>query len=761
MQPLDVAGLSSAMAGYKAPQTAQASAGSSSPLSGILDTILQLGGMVGGGMLGGPAGAAIGSGLGTGAGELLGGHGLNAGSIGQGALFGLMPGMLGAKGAGAAADLASNVAKDATAGGASALTADTVKAAEGAAPAAIDATATAPVDNLSPTTPATPATPTATTPAVPINPDPANPNSYDVGTHVNLRQYPTGTISTTKVIPPETITPPAEASTTTPTPPVVNPETQPPAGSPAQPTPPAPQTSSTDTFTKATPPVNSQLNPVQKEANSVALNALKQQVQQGGSRLTQAQAGQVAQNLANDGYSNLGKAAQDANFVTGDSGILSNGVNDHINNAEANGASINLGNYNDLAQQHINNALMSGVLTPAQETAAANTLNSVRNIIAGPGAADPTDSSALTHVLPSNNLNAVRALQGQANAQSLIAQGRGVSAEGAKQLSSLYTNMGNDLLDRGFGVANGNAPISDANLENMITQVKGANFNNPNYQQNLVNTLESGKGGNMSLQDLRHLQANHVGYSNAANPNETSNLTNGLMSAGLSKAGMANAVLNSTPGLTLKAKTAQTVSKLFRPGGGGAAPDGTDAGTTNTGGRTMSPIGKASSIAGILGALGLLGNAAATSNQASQANAQLNNPQYQKTQAVLNNSNQLQRYLGQMGDIRSVFAPTFDSNAGQAGTTGQSLLAAANQNQAARTATNNLLTARGSMGQGGILGGILGLIPGTPENTYKTQAANAQAQLNALGIAGSTPSVAQSGGSIPALTSMAGNVGNF
>src|ERR1035437_10175148 len=106
----------------------------------------------------------------------------------------------------------------------------------------------------------------------------------------------------------------------------------------------------------------------------------------------------------------------------------------------------------------------------SQETAAANTLNSVRNIIAGPGAADPTDSSALTHVLPSNNLNAVRALQGQANAQSLIAQGRGVSAEGAKQLSSLYTNMGNDLLDRGFGVANGNAPISDANLENMITQ---------------------------------------------------------------------------------------------------------------------------------------------------------------------------------------------------------------------------------------------------------------------------------------------------
>jgi hypothetical protein len=175
----------------------------------------------------------------------------------------------------------------------------------------------------------------------------------------------------------------------------------------------------------------------------------------------------------------------------------------------------------------------------------------------------------------------------------------------------------------------------------------------------------------------------------------------------------------------------------------------------------MSPIGKAAGIAGILSALGLAGNAVATSNQSGQANAELNSPGYQQTQSILNSSNQLQRYLGQMGEIRSVFAPTFDSNAGQAGTSGQSLLAAANQNQAARTAAANLLTARGSMGQGGILGGILSLIPGTPENTYKKQAENAQAQLNALGIAGSAPTVAQSGGSIPALTSMAGNVGNF
>jgi hypothetical protein len=716
MQPqLNYGALDSAMAGYNPPQAST----SSSPLAGILGTILQLGGMVGGDALGGPVGGAIGSGLGTGAGELLGGHGLNLGQIGQSSLFGLMPGIGGIFGKGA--DVAANAAEDSAA---SDLTGDTVKAAEG--------TATPETAITAPETPATP-------------PAAEAPNTgYEPGTHINLGQDPTGNITTTGVTPPAPVAP-AETPPTTPTQPTVNPAA---AATPINTT---PQTSPTDTFTKASPPANSQLNLAQKEGNGIALNALKQQVQQGGSRLTQAQAGQVAQNLANDGYSSLGKAAQDADLVTGDTGILSNGVNDHINNAEANGASINLGDYNDLAQKNINNTLMSGVLTPAQEKAAADTLNSVRNIVAGPQ--ETGDTGSLTHVLPSNNLNAVRALQGQAKAQSLIAQGRGVSAEGAKQLSSLYTNMGNDLLDRGFGVANGNAPISDANLDNMIAQIKDANFNNSGYQQNLINTLESGKGGNMSLQDLRHLQANHVGYSNAANPDEVSNLTNGLMSAGLSKSGITNAVLNSTPGLTLKAKAGQTISKLFTPG---------DTGTNITsGGRTMSPIGKGAAIAGILSALGLAGNAAATANQSSQANAVLNNPEYQKTQSVLNNSNQLQRYLGQMGEIRSVFAPTFDTNAGQAGTTGQTLLGSANQNQAANTAANNLLTARGSMGQGGILGGLLAMIPGTPENTYAKQAANAQAQLNSLGIAGSAPSVAQSGGSIPALTSMAGNVGNF
>lgn len=725
MAELNIGALNSAMAGYNPPQ---ASTSSGSPLSGILDSILQLGGMVGGEALGGPAGAAIGSGLGTGAGELLSGHGLNAGQIGQGALYGLMPGMLGAKAGGEAADVAVNAAKDSAPSVAGDLTEGATK------PKFI-------VDQSGNVT-------SADNPGVaPTSVNPATGQG-----HVNLTTNPeTGEVKADTT---NTFTPTEAPANITPT---VTPLVQPKA--PVLNT--TTQTSPTDTFTQATPAPGSQLTPGQKVGNSIALDALKQQVQQGGSRLTQAQAGQVAQNLMNDGYSSLGAASRDANLVTGDTGILSNGVNDHINNAEANGVSLNFGDYNDMAQKNINEAHTTGVLSPAQEKASATTLNGVMNILAGP--VDSTETGALTHVLPSNAIKATRELQSRAQTQFQIAQGRGPAADGATQLGNLYNKMGSDIMDRAFGTTSGNAPLSDANLENMISQVKKANFENPTYQQNLVNTLEAGKGGNMSLQDLRHLQANHVGYSNAANPDEVGNLTNSLMSAGLSKAGIANAVLNSTPGATLKAKAGQTISKLFTPGDDGAAADSAGSGTTKTtsGGRTMSPIGKGAAIAGVLAALGLAGNAAATHNQGSEANAELNNPAYQKTQAVSDEANQLQRALGQQAEIRSVFAPTFDTNAGQAGTVGQTLLGSANQNQAANTAANNLLAARGQMGQGGVLGGILSMIPGTPENTYRRQAENAQAQLNALGLAGSAPTVAQSGGSIPALTSMAANVGNF
>jgi hypothetical protein len=746
---LNIGALNSAMAGYNPPQNSQAPT-SSSPLAGILGTILQLGGMVGGDALGGPVGGAIGSGLGTGVDELLSGHGLNAGQIIQGGLSGLIPGVMGAKEAGTVANVADNAAKDATA---PALTGELGTAGEGTAPTATEAGNGVPFNVDS----------TGNTIATPESGgEPTNLNPTTGEGHINLIQSPTGDVSADTN---NTFTP--EAPQTQPQPTTQTTPAQSIAPKVATPLSPTTQTSPTDTFTQVTQPTNSQLNPGQKVANSIALNGLKQQVQEGGSRLTQAQAGQVAQNLMNDGYSSLGAASRDANFVTGDTGILSNGVNDHINNAEANGVSLDFGDYNDMAQKNINDAHTTGVLSPAQEKAAATTLNGVRGMIAGP--VDATDTGGLTHVLPSNAIKATRELQSRAQTQFQIAQGRGPAADGATQLGNLYNKMGSDIMDRAFGTTSGNAPLSDANLDNMISQVKGANFENPTYQQNLVNTLEAGKGGNMSLQDLRHLQANHVGYSQAANPDEIGNLTNSLMSAGLSRSGVANAVINSTPGAVLKAKAGQEMSKLFTSGGGGVTADaaniaddtGTGATKTTSGGKTMSPIGKGAAIAGVLAALGLGADAIATHNQSGQAKAELNNPQYQQTQADLNQSDQLQRALGQQAEIRSVFAPTFDTNAGQAGTTGQTLLGAANQNQAATTAANNLLTARGSMGQGGVLGGILAMIPGTPENTYAKQAANAQAQLNALGIAGSAPTVAQSGGSIPALTSMAGNVGNF
>ena len=912
----------SAMAGYKSPTSTSATSSNPSALSGILDTVLQLGGMMAGEAVGGPMGAALGSGGGTALGELLSGQGLNPAAIGTGALYGLMPGMLGGKaaeaGALAASDLASTVGPDLTSTAAEDATAqaaqDTAtKTAQGLSASnqnsptlastvgteptpnptsapnfIVDPTGTAystsnpnvaptnidPLTNqghinllTNPETGAVTVDPNNMSTAInPIPPSvPENPYIFPGTNSLNINQLdqsaldrfaqqgytsitdrygntlplqakadpnagklnslnPTGgllvnytpqdraslplgndmtTLDKTSGTAPNTPTTiyrgaptsqssivPGDFVTTNkdlaqsyagegnvlqsqvPASHILDSKTEPlgeeyiyrpPAESTLSPKATIPPektpintsnaTSPTDTFTQAKLSPDQKLNPIQRATKDLALTNLKEEVMRGGSGLSPAGATKVAQNLYEQAYPNLAQAAQDANPVVN---ILSNGINDHINNAEINGSTIDLQDYNNIARKNIHDAKLSGVITARQEDAAMKTLDGVGTMAAG-------DGGSLAHVLPSDNLKAVRELGNKADRQFRIAQGRGISSEGATQLGHLYTNMGKDLMERGFGVANGNAPVSDANIENMINQVQNASFNNPTYQQSLIKSLEDGKGGNLSLQNLRSLMANHVAYSKAANPDQIGNLTNSLMAAGLSKSGITSALINSSAGKTLQNKAFMALNKLFTPKDAGAITDAVDSGASNikTGGKTMSPIGRIAKLAGIIGALGLAGDTAVTLNQGSNSAALLNSPEYKQTQALTNQSNALQRYLGQMGEIRSIFAPTFDSNAAQAGTMGATMLANANQNQAANTATNNLLTARSQMGPGGILGGILSLIPGTPENTYAKQAANAQAQLNALGIAGTAPTVTQSGGSIPALTSMAGNIGRF
>lgn len=724
MPQLNYGSLSSAMQGSN-PQ--QSSGGS--PLSNILGDALNILPFIVP-EIGVPARLALGA-ASTAGSELLKGQPLDAGQIGQGALFGMLPG-----------------------GG---LAKAGEKAAAGAAE---EAGAKSAADEVASMYPKPGATQPQTTQAGQSIEDLLNPTSVNPETnqgHVNFAQQG-GEVNTT----PNTFKP-GQAPQETPQP-TQQPNFQAP---PTQPKAIGTQTSPEDTFTQANATNTPQPGLGERVGNGLTLDALKTQVQQGGSRLTQAQSEQVARNLMNEGYTSLNDAARDAQLTTGENGILSNGVNDHINNAEANGSAVDLRDYNQIAANNIKNGMSSGVLSPAQQKAAIQVTNEVKNILGGPGAKFDVNGELsmedATHVLPSNVIKTVRELQSRAAKQDLIAQGRGPAADGARQVSQIYKGMANDLMERTFGGAAGNAPISDANLENMINQVKKAPYSNPQYQQGLIAKLESGKGGNMTVQDLRSLQANHVGYANAASPNEISNLTNSLMSAGLGKTGIANAVLNSTPGLEAKAKLGQTIKKVTTPSTGSKTPQVETGGGNNIIGRFkgMSPLAKAATLAGILGIGGIGANAVASSGQNQQAQALLNDPTYQKTQELLNNSNGLQRYLGEQGEIRSIFAPTFDTNAGQAGSTGQTMLQSANQNEAARQAAENLLRSRANMGQGGILGSILSLIPGTSQNAYSQQAANAQAQLNALGIPGSAPGVAGNTSTIPSLTSMSGAVGGF
>lgn len=747
MTQLDYNSLGSAMQGYT-PPSAQPQ---SNPLQSILPMALQIAGMIGGGAIAGPMGAAAGAGLGDAGGELLTGQALNPSSIGQSALFGLMPGMGGAKIASKAAedvaaqDAAATAAKDATTGAVDSTLGDT------AAKTAENTAGNSSTEGLL---------------SKPTNIDPESNQGY-VNFNKDASGNPvadTNNTFTPHVETPQVATPTPEAPGAAPTSAAPEtPGTTPPT--PQSPTPPVLHTSENDTFTQTNPQAyQSNLNLGQKLGQDMAIPALEQQIRQAGSNMSTAEVQQLARQMGQNGYSDLNHAASDGGLITGSQGILSNGLHDHINNADANGAVVDLSDYPNLIQSHVNDALSSGVLQPAQERALQRATQQYQNIIGG-NAQDQDLTGALTldqarNTPVSNAFKASQAFEQAAARQGKIAQGRGVSADGAKVLQNFYNNAAHDTMDRAFGAVNGGSAISNDNIDNMITQLKAAPFKNQTMQNAMINRLEQGKDGNLTAPQLRSLQSHSVKAMIAASPDQVSNLTNGLMSAGLSRSGIANAVINSNPGLVTRAKIGNALYKGSTPSAAGSASGGI-INNAIKGGKGMSPLAKAALIAGIGGA-GVLGvNGAATANQGAQAQALLNDPNYQKTQALLQQSNDLQRYLGQQGEIRSVFAPTFDANAGQAGTQGQAMLAAANQNQAARTAAANLLAARAQMGQGGLLGGALSIIPGTNQNLYAQQAGNAQAQLNALGIAGSAPSAAQSGGSIPALSSMAGNVGGF
>lgn len=753
MTQLDYGALGSAMAGYN-PQ-GQQSAQSTNPLQSILPMALQIGGSILGAGAG-PLGSAAGSAIGTGLGELVTGQGIDAGQVGQSALFGLMPGMGGAKAAKAAKTAA---AADATEG---AIAKGAAKAATTGAQEGLEAGANKAASTL-------------TGGRTPTNLDPETNTG-----HINFVNDEAGkpTIDTANTYTPQQIGQLPQTSGGNTGVPASN------GSTPVAPQSPRPQPATgSDATSRYTPQQanrSTTLSGSQQFARNEAVSGMTKTMHAAGMKVNNAEVNNLANQALDLGYNDFPTLARDAQTLTGRDYGVDNAVNNMVRQAsigdsvgnpstidasdimtpDARNAFVNQATrgttrdgaggvaYTDAQRKVFNNAVQDQNVALAG--AGANGYRSVDEAIqAGDLIKIPTGGYELTSQ-GMKNINPVDALQTQRNFANMAAQAK-TSGE-----SDLYQSVANALNDK-LGQIN----ITKEGAQNVLANLQESGFaqSNPTQYARLSQGLQDGTISNVN--QLRSFTAPwvraSVAYSKATGGASMFDLAAGGRGA-ISK----NIMSSGTAG-KLQVKAARAASKLTAKNGSQTAFNNTTSGGGRvvSGGGGMSPLGKIAAVAGGLGALGLGANAVGTANQANQAQAMMNDPNYQQTQELLGNSNQLQRYLGQMGEIRSVFAPTFDSNASQAGQMGQNMLAQANQQQAAQAAVANLLQSRAQMGQGGILGGVLSLVPGTSQNAYAQQAANAQAQLNSLGVAGNVPSVAQNGGSIQSLGNIANSVGAF
>jgi hypothetical protein len=758
MQQIDYSSLDSAMQGYTPPSSQPQQSGGS-PLSGILGAALNILPFIVP-EIGIPARMVLG-GIASAASDAIQGKPLN---IAQDALSGISDGIMGGVmgGGKAAADVAGAVGSD-VAGTAAADTAGT--AASDLAGTATNGITDNAATDVAGMYPKTGATDIATENPTNLNPE------INMG-HINFNSVDGNpVIDTNNAFTPEpqVTNPQVESPSAQSAPPRVTPPIQPATGSEA-----------TSRYTPQSANANPQLSSVQQMARNEGVKGMITTMQGAGMKVDNATLNNLANQALDLGYNHFPTMARDAQTLTGRDYGVDNAVNNMVKQASigdsaANPTTIDLnGVVNDNARNDIVNQATRGTTgrgggvayTDAQRSTLSNNLqdqnvtlvgagkNGYRSIDEAVAAGDlikmPTGGYELTSQ-SIHNLNPSDVLQAQRNL-SKMAQSAKTSGE-----SDLYQMQANNLNDK-LGQIN----ITKEGAQNVLSNLQDSGFAvaNPTQFAKLQQGLSDGTISNIN--QLRSFTAPwvkaSVAYSKATGGASIFDLAAG------SRGGLSKGIMNSGTAGKMRVNIAKKASELLAKPGESTAFNGGAGNVLNkvSGGvKNMSPLAQAALIAGIGGA-GVLGvNGLATANGGAQAQAELNSPDYQKTQAILNQSNALQRYLGQQGEIRSIFAPTFDTNAGQAGTQGQAMLQAANQNQAARTAAANLLMARAQMGQGGLLGGLTSMIPGTQANAYAQQASNAQAQLNALGIAGNAPSAAQSGASIPSLGSMANAVGNF
>lgn len=345
----------------------------------------------------------------------------------------------------------------------------------------------------------------------------------------------------------------------------------------------------------------------------------------------------------------------------------------------------------------------------------------------------------------------------------------GNSASGQAQ-AQVLNNLARGMSDRLDQI-----PVSDTQLQAAADAMRASDYAkiNPGAAETLAKEYENLKGTGATMSNLRQnasdvVQVVKAGGAKLDQLQQMGGTFNDTLAGGALGAAVGGNARSTGIGLALgRAANSKTANNaIINAGTNALARAGTN-GSVKTGGTIMSMIPKklkvGAGLAGLAGITGLGLNAANAAGQSADAQNMLNDPNYQDTQSILANNAALQRQIGQQEVINAAFAPTFAQGSAPAmQAAGQQAIANSNQQQQAQAAAQLLLQSRAKMGQGGILGSLLSMVPGTSQNSYANAANSAQAQLNSLGVAGAAPGVSTSGSAqLSNLVNAANTVGQF
>lgn len=403
------------------------------------------------------------------------------------------------------------------------------------------------------------------------------------------------------------------------------------------------------------------------------------------------------------------------------------------------------------SKQDLNSAISNGLIEVPTNTRTGATIGTPRLTQLGEQSMSADGAQYVMKQAQKDAVAAGNSASGQAQAQVLNNLARGMS----------------DRLDQ--------IPVSDAQLQSAANAMRASDLAkiNPQAAETLAKEYEQMQGTGATMSNLRQnasdiVQVMKAGGAKLDQLQQMGGTFNDTLAGGALGAAVGGNARSTGIGLALgRAANSKTANNaIINAGTNALARAGTN-GSVKTGGTIMSMIPNklkvGAGLAGLAGITGLGLNAANTAGQSADAQNMLNDPNYQDTQSILANNAALQRQIGQQEVINSAFAPTFAQGSAPAmQAAGQQAIANSNQQQQAQAAAQLLLQSRAKMGQGGILGSLLSMVPGTSQNSYANAANSAQAQLNSLGVAGAAPGVSTSGSAqLSNLVNAANTVGQF